>query len=246
MSQQHQEYSGGRLVKRNTGFTLIELLVVIAIIAILAAILFPAFARARENARRASCQSNLKQMGLGILQYVQDYDEVMPPSYNQTDGGRSWRTLVQPYVKSTQLFMCPSNPKNSENAFDDNNLIRKSYAAFARGSVAGSGTPADEFRPFVSNPFEGQDLVKLSRIQSPSTVPMVGEAKQGYNDMAIQNTDDVFVGHLTTWNVLWADGHVKAGKPTSLCQSPNTLHISGSACTATEISQLAAIQAANS
>src|SRR5687768_5924591 len=67
--------------KRNgalKGFTLIELLVVIAIIAILAAILFPVFARARENARRSSCQSNLKQIGLGFAQYTQDYDEKMP------------------------------------------------------------------------------------------------------------------------------------------------------------------------
>jgi prepilin-type N-terminal cleavage/methylation domain-containing protein len=64
--------------KQGTGFTLIELLVVIAIIAILAAILFPVFARARENARRASCQSNLKQIGLGFLMYAQDYDSVLP------------------------------------------------------------------------------------------------------------------------------------------------------------------------
>ena len=64
--------------QKRAAFTLIELLVVIAIIAILAAILFPVFARARENARRSSCQSNLKQIGLGIAQYTQDYDEIMP------------------------------------------------------------------------------------------------------------------------------------------------------------------------
>src|SRR3954470_18379090 len=94
------------LPAKTQAFTLIELLVVIAIIAILAAILFPVFGRARENARRSSCQSNLKQIGLGIMQYTQDYDERMPPrrTTNQTE---SFRTLVFPYIKSTQLFVCP-------------------------------------------------------------------------------------------------------------------------------------------
>ena len=92
------------------GFTLIELLVVIAIIAILAAILFPVFARARENARRASCQSNLKQIGLGMLQYTQDYDERMPSVFNGAAPNKGWVEMTQPYVKSFQLFQCPSEP----------------------------------------------------------------------------------------------------------------------------------------
>lgn len=91
---------------RQTGFTLIELLVVIAIIAILAAILFPAFARARENARRASCQSNLKQVALGMKQYTQDYDEKFPSYHNNNVGG--WTNMIDPYMKSYQLYQCPS------------------------------------------------------------------------------------------------------------------------------------------
>ena len=87
-----------------TAFTLIELLVVIAIIAILAAILFPVFARARENARKLSCQSNLKQIGLGILQYTQDYDERLPGRVNGSFEANSWKRVIYPYVKSTQLF----------------------------------------------------------------------------------------------------------------------------------------------
>ncbi|RYF37138.1 MAG: DUF1559 domain-containing protein, partial [Cytophagaceae bacterium] len=98
-----------------SAFTLIELLVVIAIIAILAAILFPVFARARENARRSSCQSNLKQIGLGIMQYTQDYDEKFPllrnngaPNATGGDGyGGTW-IAIQPYMKSDQIFQCPS------------------------------------------------------------------------------------------------------------------------------------------
>ena len=100
-------------------FTLIELLVVIAIIAILAAILFPVFARARENARRTSCASNLKQIGLGIIQYAQDFDGYMPPATlpqsDSSSGGcttgtpvYSWPTLMFAYVKSEQVFVCPS------------------------------------------------------------------------------------------------------------------------------------------
>ena len=89
------------------GFTLIELLVVIAIIAILAAILFPAFARARENARRASCQSNLKQIALGIFQYTQDYDEKFPAYYGGV-GNYGWAEEIQPYTKSLQILQCPS------------------------------------------------------------------------------------------------------------------------------------------
>lgn len=93
-------------------FTLIELLVVIAIIALLAAILFPVFGRARENARRSSCQSNLKQIGLGLAQYSQDFDERLPicPTINLTTtyiGG--WAAQLNPYIKSSQVFKCPSD-----------------------------------------------------------------------------------------------------------------------------------------
>ncbi len=85
------------------GFTLIELLVVIAIIAILAAILFPVFARAREKARQTSCLSNLKELDLAMLMYVQDYDETFT-------GRIVWNQRIQPYVKNEQIFQCPSYP----------------------------------------------------------------------------------------------------------------------------------------
>lgn len=113
--------SRGRDFADRRGFTLIELLVVIAVIALLAAILFPVFARARENARRSSCQSNLKQIGLGLLLYSQDYDEILIADwygyegYNETDpittpnARYKWMDAAYPYVKNEQIFSCPSD-----------------------------------------------------------------------------------------------------------------------------------------
>jgi prepilin-type N-terminal cleavage/methylation domain-containing protein/prepilin-type processing-associated H-X9-DG protein len=99
--------------KNRSGFTLIELLVVIAIIAILASILFPVFGRARENARRSSCQSNLKQIGLGIMQYTQDYDEKFMVGHRVPALGQGWGGPLYPYLKSTQIFSCPSDTTTS-------------------------------------------------------------------------------------------------------------------------------------
>ncbi len=118
------------------GFTLIELLVVIAIIAILAAILFPVFAQAREAARKTACLSNTKQMGLGIVMYTQDYDEVFPmdswdvPAIGSADNDLgsgayqssvTWIWQIMPYIKNRQIFVCPSDPdpKNGYTGFDD-------------------------------------------------------------------------------------------------------------------------------
>jgi len=96
---------------RRKGFTLIELLVVIAIIAILAAILFPVFARAREKARQSTCLNNCKQIAMGMMMYAQDYDEILPVAFmgDATGLGIAWPTLIYPYTKNMGVTICPSH-----------------------------------------------------------------------------------------------------------------------------------------
>ena len=108
-------------MSRKRAFTLIELLVVIAIIAILAAILFPVFAQARESARLTSCLSNMRQLGLALRMYSQDYDETYPNIYQGWGQGTNyqegwqWRNAIQPYTKNKGIMKCPSNPTSDPN-----------------------------------------------------------------------------------------------------------------------------------
>jgi len=236
------------------GFTLIELLVVIAIIAILAAILFPVFARARENARRASCQSNLKQIGLGIMQYTQDYDEKLPPARNTVQGTNVvWHWMVQPYVKSIQLFKCPSNT-------DNNNLGNTPAAALGipaipRSYVAngsGGGTPVVP-APATLRPMnqEGTGIsgAALSAVETPATTLLVGETRDNDDQKFYDATSQVSTGagnsrltnHLGMSNWLFADGHVKALKPTATIRPLNLWAISAQDTTVPDAGWVTAI-----
>ena len=131
------------------GFTLIELLVVIAIVAIISAILFPVFARARESARRASCMSNMKQIGLGLMQYSQDNDERLPmgPQYlTDVDAhyGNGWSADIYAYVKSAQLYGCPSDPTKATSPKVPVSYAFNSNISFkpAKGNLAAFTAPA--------------------------------------------------------------------------------------------------------
>jgi prepilin-type N-terminal cleavage/methylation domain-containing protein/prepilin-type processing-associated H-X9-DG protein len=150
-------------------FTLIELLVVIAIIALLAAILFPVFARARENARRSSCQSNLKQIALGIKQYSQDYDEYFPMGW-QAGQANGWASVIQPYVKSDSLFQCPSqqNADTSPAAGDTTNKM--GYSDYFYNINLGTGD---------NSYCAGKKNVKEAEVDSSSVVVMLGDGGRG-------------------------------------------------------------------
>ena len=139
--------------RNRSAFTLIELLVVIAIIAILAAILFPVFAQAREKARQSSCLSNVKQIGLSLIQYSQDYDELFPLATNEVNLDNptvqppllynvTWVRAVQPYLKNHQVFVCPSTKIRNE---PDSTDVPAEAGAYL-GSIT-SGTPPSRRGP---------------------------------------------------------------------------------------------------
>ena len=190
-------------------FTLIELLVVIAIIAILASILFPAFARARENARRASCQSNLKQMALGFKQYTQDYDEKYPPRRKPASGEPDrpfgiigWATLLQPYLKSEQIFQCPSESTPPSGMGSD-----KAIDYFYNYSLGATYLPPPTY--------EALGGVSEASINYPSNTIMNGDGITYRDDLSVftNTTNWGKDRHLEGANYSFVDGHVKWLRP---------------------------------
>ena len=231
------------------GFTLIELLVVIAIIAILAAILFPVFAQARERARAISCISNTKQLGLAELMYVQDYDEtffsnpwpgggqngIVNPANN---GTTFWSDLLQPYIKNTGVFSCPSNSDVLlSTAFYVPPAVpqgSKNYYRVAYG-FGEKGVHGDQSRgPYA-----------LAELQKPAQTALLGDAVYAWNFQNCQADSEKSAGvgsyyftrgiqdwnfygkprHFEGINFAYADGHSKFGRASKAPQAnpPNYL-----------------------
>ncbi len=198
------------------GFTLIELLVVIAIIALLAAILFPVFSRARENARKSSCMNNMKQLALGFLQYTQDYDESLPSVWNTGSGVNKpggWtfytaydtagynsvfdvkRGSVFPYIKGAQVYICPSDTTGKKEG--------QSYGMNACLAQA------------AADPHLGRNLSEFQKVSSWMMISEEAYAGVGSstNDGYVDLTDPVTIRHLDGINVAFLDGHVKFYRP---------------------------------
>ncbi len=197
------------MLHNRKGFTLIELLVVIAIIAILAAVLFPVFAKAREKARQTACLSNEKQIGLALLQYAQDYNEYMTPDFNGS--GVPWGALVQPYIKSTAVFACPSNPESHSVLATQNPDIPVSYAANLWG-------------------ISGYQLVGIHTITSPSQHVLVAESNmstQACGGDPTQVSGAPFTGNMN----LNTTGYFNFGKDTTTGYNPTNASASAPACT---------------
>lgn len=197
-----------------SGFTLIELLVVVAVISILAAILFPVFARARENARRANCLSNVKQISLGMMMYIQDYDECFPPQY----GAAIWPNLLQTYIKAYGIMRCPSSPNASGWATDVTNGYSQTYAF--TGGVVGvyiqAGYPIRHLA-VIDEPSRTYMLVesRFPKGASPDYYALRGYGAAyvnlGYPAIARPEDDVHFADtrHFDGSVVGFADGHVK-------------------------------------
>ncbi len=219
-------------VRRPDGFTLIELLVVIAIIAILAAILFPVFAQAREQARKASCMSNGKQLGMAFMQYKQDYDERHPFGGWLPGGGLGtweWQNTVAPYIKNKGVYRCPSSTEedelvNNPAAWHWNrnpvSYMYNNFLAADRNPLNDSAVVAPADCVLLSDGHSdwgcpGNACIGVDWMGRPNTIWLMEDTYFGKQARLITGWGDRTWGlprHMNGANFTFADGHVKWSK----------------------------------
>jgi prepilin-type N-terminal cleavage/methylation domain-containing protein/prepilin-type processing-associated H-X9-DG protein len=195
---------------RFRGFTLIEILVVLAIITVLAALLFPAFAKAREGARRTNCASNLKQITTASQLYLQDSDRRYPPFPDEDDGNSGWAWELRSYLQSDQIFQCPSEPLSADAVNSDGLLI---------------GGFTDYWMNYnLERKFEG-------RLQFPANTIVFGDGKGDAINYSLPSPEENFgpwkpdedyaKRHFEGSNYAFADGHVKWLQPSQISLTDN-------------------------
>jgi prepilin-type N-terminal cleavage/methylation domain-containing protein/prepilin-type processing-associated H-X9-DG protein len=228
--------------RHRTGFTLIELLVVIAIIAILAAILFPVFAQARDKARQSTCLSNARQMGIALSMYVQDWDETYPWAASfRDDRTPAWAGLISPYVKNLDIFQCPSQDEIVDSSLGTPAARKvagpRNYTANAEVMPWLSAKPIAEFARFHNNKIrtlaeipEPANTIAILEIARAGTVfPQESPFRPTHHWWSVENDGIAYLAwkkpadrsydymallrHQGGSNYVFADGHAKWFKP---------------------------------
>ncbi len=202
---------------KKRAFTLIELLVVIAIIAILAAILFPVFAKAREKARQIACLSNEKQIGIGILQYVQDYDELYPYRYGAfvtPTHQYSWKDMIYPYIKSVDVFKCPDSPAAQVKDATPGSIFPGGYSMWLPDSflsgVFGHGAAYPQPLAGIEQPSNSLLILETSYLYADTGPYFSYDEPAPTSTTIAPGPSDWNSGHSkNSGNIIYMDGHAK-------------------------------------